>query len=143
MSNRPFMAYGEGDYARHYLDIVGAAADQPIFAHVNWFQRGEDGRFLWPGYRDNLRPLLWLMRLRDGEVTGTATPVGIVPTREELQLEGVDVRPEDLDRILAIDVARWRQEMGYREEHLSQFPGLPEQIWEAHRRVAAALDAEA
>jgi phosphoenolpyruvate carboxykinase (GTP) len=143
MSMRPFMAYPEGAYGAHWLKIIGAAKVQPIFAHVNWFQRGEDGRFLWPGYRDNLRPLLWLMRLRDGEVTGRATPVGILPTKEELELEGVDVRPEDLDHILAVDVARWRQEMGHREEHLAQFPGLPEEIWEAHRRVAAALDAEA
>ncbi len=71
MSNRPFMAYGEGDYAEHYLRIVGAAKDQPIFAHVNWFQRDpEDGHFLWHGYRDNLRPLLWLLQLKNGEVTG-------------------------------------------------------------------------
>ncbi|MGY1632468.1 phosphoenolpyruvate carboxykinase (GTP) [Geodermatophilus sp. SYSU D01186] len=142
MSMRPFMSYPEGPYAAHWLKVIGAATDQPIFAHVNWFQRGEDGRFLWPGYRDNLRPLLWLMRLRDGEVTGTQTPVGIVPTKEELELEGVDITPADLDTILTIDTARWRQEMAHREEHLSAFPGLPEEIWEAHRRVAAALDAE-
>ncbi|WP_309233064.1 phosphoenolpyruvate carboxykinase (GTP) [Blastococcus sp. TML/C7B] len=90
MSMRPFMAYSEGRYAEHWLKIIGAAKDQPIFAHVNWFQRGEDGRFLWPGYRDNLRPLLWLMQLRNGEVTGRQTPVGIVPTKEELSLEGMD-----------------------------------------------------
>jgi phosphoenolpyruvate carboxykinase (GTP) len=143
MSNRPFMAYGEGDYAAHYLDIVGAAKEQPIFAHVNWFQRGEDGRFLWPGYRDNLRPLLWLMQLKNGEVKGRQTPVGIIPTREELNLEGVDITPEDLDTILSIDVPRWQQEMGFREEHLMQFDNLPEEIWEAHRRVARALDDEA
>jgi phosphoenolpyruvate carboxykinase (GTP) len=142
MSMRPFMSYPEGPYAAHWLKVIGAARNQPIFAHVNWFQRGEDGRFLWPGYRDNLRPLLWLMRLRDGEVTGTQTPVGIVPTKEELELEGVDITPADLDTILTIDTARWRQEMAHREEHLSAFPGLPEEIWEAHRRVAAALDAE-
>jgi phosphoenolpyruvate carboxykinase (GTP) len=143
MSNRPFMAYGEGDYAAHYLDIVGAAKEQPIFAHVNWFQRGEDGRFLWPGYRDNLRPLLWLMQLKNGEVKGRQTPVGIIPTKEELNLEGVDITPEDLDTILSIDVQRWQQEMGFREEHLMQFDNLPEEIWEAHRRVARALDDEA
>jgi phosphoenolpyruvate carboxykinase (GTP) len=140
MSNRPFMAYGEGDYAAHYLKIVGAAKDQPIFAHVNWFQRGENGRFLWPGYRDNLRPLLWLMQLKSGEVTGRQTPVGIIPTKEELNLEGVDITPEDLQTLLTIDNARWRQEMGFREEHLNQFDNLPEEIWEAHRRVAKALD---
>jgi phosphoenolpyruvate carboxykinase (GTP) len=143
MSMRPFMAYSEGAYAAHWLDIIGSATDQPLFAHVNWFQRDpEDDHFLWPGYRDNLRALLWLMRLRNGEVTGTRTPVGIIPTREELELTGSDVRPEDLDRLLTIDVARWREEMARREQHLAQFAGLPEAIWEAHRRVAAALDAE-
>lgn len=141
MSNRPFMAYGEGDYARHYLDVVGAATEQPIFAHVNWFQRDpDDGHFLWPGYRDNLRPLLWLLQLKDGEVSGRRTAVGILPTEEELDLEGVDIAPEDLERILTIDTERWQQEMGFREEHLSQFERMPEEIWEAHRRVAADLD---
>ena len=141
MSNRPFMAYGEGDYAAHYLAVVGAAKEQPIFAHVNWFQRDpEDGHFLWPGYRENLRALLWLIRLKQGEVSGRQTPVGIVPTPEELGLEGLDLPERDLERLLTIDVARWRQEMGFREEHLAQFERLPEEIWEAHRRVAAALE---
>ncbi|RZU31820.1 phosphoenolpyruvate carboxykinase (GTP) [Blastococcus saxobsidens] len=143
MSMRPFMAYSEGAYAAHWLKIIGSAEDQPIFAHVNWFQRGDDGRFLWPGYRDNLRPLLWLMQLRNGEVTGRQTPVGVVPTKEELQLEGMDdLRPDDLDTILSIDIRRWQQEMAHREQHLSQFRDMPEAIWAAHRRVSAALDAQ-
>jgi len=141
MSNRPFMAYGEGDYARHYLDVVGAASDQPIFAHVNWFQKDpDDGHFLWPGYRDNLRPLLWLLQLRNGEVEGRRTAVGRIPTEAELDLEGMDVPAADLERVLSIDKERWQQEMGFREEHLSQFDRMPEEIWEAHRRVAADLD---
>ena len=83
MSMRPFMSYPEGAYAAHWLKIIGAAADQPIFAHVNWFQRDpQDGHFLWPGYRENLRPLLWLLRLKDGEVHGEQTPVGVVPTKD-------------------------------------------------------------
>jgi phosphoenolpyruvate carboxykinase (GTP) len=144
MSMRPFMAYSEGAYAAHWLKVIGSATDQPIFAHVNWFQRDpEDGHFLWPGYRDNLRPLIWLMQLRNGEVTGRQTPVGVVPTEEELDLRGMNLSPGGLDRLLTIDIPRWQQEMTYREEHLAQFPDLPEAIWEAHRRVAAALDAEA
>jgi phosphoenolpyruvate carboxykinase (GTP) len=143
MSNRPFMAYGEGDYAQHYLDIVGAATDQPIFAHVNWFQRDpDDGHFLWPGYRDNLRPLLWLLQLRNGEVKGRKTAVGIIPTEEELNLEGVDISAEDLKTILSINKPRWQQEMAHREEHLALFDNMPEAIWEAHRRVAEALEQE-
>jgi phosphoenolpyruvate carboxykinase (GTP) len=141
MSMRPFMSYAEGEYAAHWLRIVGAATEQPIFAHVNWFQKDpDDGHFLWPGYRDNLRPLLWLMQLKDGEVSGRPTPVGIIPTEEELALDGCTVDPGDLATLLDIDVPRWREEMGFREEHLRQFDGLPEEIWEAHRRVAAALD---
>ena len=141
MSMRPFMSYGEGDYAQHWLDIVGAVKDKPIFAHVNWFQRSqEDGHYLWPGYRENLRPLLWLMALKNGEVDGVKTPAGIIPKQEELNLEGLEMPQADLDRILSIDVPRWREEMGYREEHLKAFERLPQEIWEAHRRVAKDFD---
>jgi phosphoenolpyruvate carboxykinase (GTP) len=144
MSMRPFMSYPEGKYAAHWLAIIGACAEaeRPIFAHVNWFQRDAgDGHFLWPGYRENLRALLWLMQLREGEVTGVRTPVGILPARDELNLDGLAIDDGDLDQLLTIDTARWRQEMGFREKHLKQFDGLPEEIWEAHRRVAAELGA--
>jgi phosphoenolpyruvate carboxykinase (GTP) len=134
------MSYPEGAYAAQWLEIIGAAAEKPIFAHVNWFQRDpHDSHFLWPGYRDNLRPLLWLIQLKNGEVTGTQTPVGILPTIDELDLEGCDVARADLEHLLTIDIARWRQEIANREEYLAQFEGLPDEIWEAHRRVAAAL----
>jgi phosphoenolpyruvate carboxykinase (GTP) len=140
MSMRPFMSYPEGAYAAHWLAVVGRCAEPPIFAHVNWFQRdAADGHFLWPGYRENLRALLWLMQLREGEVTGVRTPVGILPAKDELNLGGLSIDPGDLDKLLTIDTARWRQEMGFRENHLAQFEGLPEEIWAAHRRVAAAL----
>ena len=141
MSMRPFLSYPEGAYAAHWLKIIGAATDRPIFAHVNWFQRDPgDDHYLWPGYRENLRALLWLVRLAKGEVTGRATPVGILPNRDELDLDGLDMPEHDLDRLLVIDVARWQREMQRRERYLARFTDLPEAIWEAHRRVAAALD---
>jgi phosphoenolpyruvate carboxykinase (GTP) len=141
MSMRPFLAYPEGPYAAHWLKIIGECADKPIFAHVNWFQRDAgDGHFLWPGYRENLRALLWLMQLRDGEVSGVESPVGILPTEDELNLDGLKIAPQELARLLTIDVDRWKQEIGFRQAHLAQFPDLPEEIWAAHRRVSAALD---
>ncbi|HTV99306.1 MAG TPA: phosphoenolpyruvate carboxykinase (GTP) [Streptosporangiaceae bacterium] len=141
MSMRPFMAYPEGAYAAHWLKVIGSASTQPIFAHVNWFQRDtEDGHYLWPGYRENLRPLLWLLRLQAGEVTGRPTPVGIVPEKDELDLDDISIAPQELETLLTIDTHRWKEEMKHREEHLSQFPNLPEEIWQAHRRVAAELD---
>jgi len=143
MSMRPFMSYPEGPYAAHWLKIVGAASEQPIFAHVNWFQRDpEDGHFLWPGYRENLRALLWLMQLKNGEVKGRETAVGILPTDDELDLTGLDLPQHDLDRVLTIDVERWKQELDNRQTHLEQFPGLPEEIWAVHRRIVATLAEE-
>lgn len=141
MSMRPFMSYPEADYAAHWLAVLDKVTDKPIFAHVNWFQRGDDGRFLWPGYRENLRPLLWLMQKKYGEVTGVESPVGVLPSRDELNLEGLDDQAlADLDTLLTIDRDRWQQEMGYRQEHLEQFNGLPDAIWQAHRRVSSQLD---
>ncbi len=141
MSMRPFMSYPEGRYAAHWLAIVGAAREKPIFAHVNWFQRDpDDGHFRWPGYRENLRALLWLVRLKNGEVSGAPSPVGVLPTRDELELQGLEIDPTDLDVLLSIDIARWQQEMGFRQAHLEQFADLPEPIWAAHRRVARAVD---
>jgi phosphoenolpyruvate carboxykinase (GTP) len=140
MSMRPFLSYPEGLYAAHWLKIIGECTDKPIFAHVNWFQRdAEDGHFLWPGYRENLRALLWLMQLRDGEVSGVESPVGILPTKDELNTDGLEIDPADLDTLLTIDVERWKQEIGFRQSYLEQFAGLPEEIWAAHRRVAEAL----
>jgi phosphoenolpyruvate carboxykinase (GTP) len=141
MSMRPFMSYHEAAYAAHWLTIIGAAKDKPIFAHVNWFATDpDDGHFLWPGYRENLRPLLWLLAVHAGEVTGVATPVGVVPAEQELNLNGLSLPAHDLATLLNIDVPRWQQEMSLRAEHLEAFDDLPEEIWAAHRRVAAALE---
>jgi len=79
------------------------------------------------------------MQLRNGEVTGRPTPVGVIPTVDELEMDGLEIPPADLDRLLSIDVDRWNQEMAHRAEHLSQFAGLPDEIWQAHHRIAAAL----
>jgi phosphoenolpyruvate carboxykinase (GTP) len=121
---------------------VAAVLDEAELKNVpvrEYVRFSEDGHFLWPGYRDNLRPLIWLLQLNNGEVTGTQTPVGILPTIEELDLEGCDIAPDDLEQLLTMDIARWRQEIANREEYLAQFDSLPEEIWEAHRRVTAAL----
>ena len=79
------------------------------------------------------------MQLHDGEVTGIESPVGILPAKDELNTDGLDIDPADLDKLLTIDIDRWQQEIGFRQAHLEQFTGLPEEIWAAHRRVAKAL----
>ena len=83
------------------------------------------------------------MQLKNGEVTGRPTRRSAYCRRSRsCDLDGLEISQEDLDAILTIDVDRWREEMGFREEHLEQFANLPEEIWEAHRRVTAALEAQ-
>ncbi len=139
MSMRPFMSYSEGAYAQHWLDIIGQARHKPAFAHVNWFQRDADGRYLWPGYSENLRALLWLLDLAEGDATGEESPAGVLPRASEMNLNGLDIAPEDLERLLSIDNERWESEMLNRQEYLLQFDGLPESIWQAHRDMAHAF----
>ena len=141
MSMRPFLSYPEGDYAQHWLSILGNLAHPPIFAHVNWFQRDPDnGRYLWPGYRENLRALLWLIDHHHGRANGQHTPVGTLPTADELDLDGLNLQAGDLDRLLHIDRARWGAEMGHRSEHLAQFPNLPKPIRDVHKRITTQLE---
>lgn len=138
MSMRPFMSYPEGKYAEHWLTILGQLTHPPIFAHVNWFQRDpDDGRYLWPGYRENLRALLWLIEHQAGRANGQTTAVGVIPTPGELGLDGLDLPAGDIERLLNIDNARWREEMQRRGEHLAQFADLPESIRSVHERITA------
>ncbi len=140
MSLRPFMSFGEGDYAQHWLNVLGRLANPPVFAHVNWFrQRG--GTYLWPGYGENLRPLLWLLDFAAGRVVGRETPVGTVPLAEELDLRGLTIAPEDLDELLSVDSSRWRREMDGRTAHLAQFERLPHEITAAHERAVRGFGA--
>lgn len=140
MSMRPFLSYPEGRYAQHWLDVLGRVTEPMTFAHVNWFQRDpEAGRYLWPGFRDNLRVLPWLLDFREGAVSGMQTPVGAVPTAAELNLTGLDIPDADLTRLLTIDPVRWGQEMRSRTAHLDAFSGLPDEVWQVHRDMAAAI----
>ena len=134
MSLRPFMSYGEGDYARHWLATLAQVREAPVFAHVNWF-RQRDGRYLWPGYGDNLRPLLWLLDYAAGRVSGRETPVGAVPEEAELDLRGLSLSEADLNELLSVDPKRWEREMHERTGHLAQFAGLPTEISAAHERA--------
>jgi phosphoenolpyruvate carboxykinase (GTP) len=142
MSMRPFMSYAEGPYAEHWLDVMRRAKTPPVFGHVNWFQRDANGRYIWPGYGENLRALLWLLDFAKGKVSGHETPIGVLPVREELNLEGLSIADADLERLLGYDPERWAREVGARKEHLEGFPNLPDEIWRAHEHLASGVHAQ-
>ena len=113
MAMLPFMGYHVGDYLSHWIDLGknADAAKLPKIFYVNWFRRGDDGRFLWPGFGENSRVLEWIIGRIEGEVAGEQTPIGIVAKPEEFNLDGLDVEERDLAEALAVNSEEWQQEL--------------------------------
>ena len=118
MAMLPFLGYNVGDYFQHWINI-GKQADEsklPKVFFVNWFRRGDDGRFLWPGFGENSRVLKWAIERIEHKADGKSTPIGIVPTAADLDLSGLDVDPADVDEALAVNAEEWRAELPLIEE---------------------------
>ncbi len=140
MAMKPFCGYHYGDYFAHWLSFDRPGTTLPAIFHVNWFRKGGDGRFLWPGFGDNLRVLEWMIDRVAGRAAGRETPVGVVPSPAELRLDGLDIPRESLEELLTIDEAGWREELAAIGSYLQEFsPRLPEALTREQARVAAAL----
>ncbi len=118
MAMLPFIGYNVGDYFQHWIDVgKGADADKlPKIFYVNWFRRGDDGRFLWPGFGENSRVLKWAIERIEGKAAAQETAIGHVPSVDHLDLAGLDVPPADVEAALAVDLAEWRAEIPLIEE---------------------------
>ncbi len=126
----PFIGYNGGDYMQHWLDIgQKSGAKLPKLFWVNWFRRGDDGSFLWPGFGDNSRVLKWVLERLDDDADAVETAIGLVPTADALDTDGLDIEPAVLDELLAVDNESWRQEIPIIEQHFD-FVGerLPETL---------------
>jgi phosphoenolpyruvate carboxykinase (GTP) len=118
MAMLPFLGYNVGDYFQHWIDL-GKNADEskmPAVFFVNWFRRGDNGRFLWPGFGENSRVLKWAIERIEHQADGKSTPIGIVPTAADLDLDGLDVDAADVDEALKVNVDEWRNELPLIEE---------------------------
>ena len=127
----PFCGYNIGDYITHWLDIGRAtSADKlPKLFWVNWFRKGDDGKFLWPGYGDNSRVLKWVLERVAGTGEATDTPIGFVPTLDAIDTTRLDIDDETMLEVLAVDSDAWREEIPLIEKHFG-FIGarLPHEI---------------
>jgi phosphoenolpyruvate carboxykinase (GTP) len=113
MAMLPFIGYNAGDYFQHWIN-VGKAADAaklPKIFYVNWFRRGADGHFLWPGFGENSRVLKWIIERIEGQATATETPIGRVPAADQIDLIGLPTPPEDVSASLVVDVDEWQAEI--------------------------------
>jgi phosphoenolpyruvate carboxykinase (GTP) len=129
----PFCGYNMADYLGHWLDIGGAtSADKlPKIFYVNWFRKGPDGKFLWPGFGENSRVLEWVFQRVNGEGGAAETPIGYVPRPEDLDSDGLDVSSADLAELLRVDADEWRDEVPSIEEHFDFLgPRLPDTLRE-------------
>jgi phosphoenolpyruvate carboxykinase (GTP) len=118
MAMLPFIGYHVGDYFQHWID-TGKRADAtklPKIFYVNWFRRGEDKRFLWPGFGENSRVLKWAVERIEGTAAAQETPIGYVPTADDLDLSDLDAARADIEAALEVDVEEWRAEVPMIEE---------------------------
>jgi phosphoenolpyruvate carboxykinase (GTP) len=118
MAMLPFLGYHVGDYFQHWLDL-GKNSDEsklPKVFFVNWFRRGEGGKFLWPGFGENSRVLKWIVDRIEHKVGGQETPIGVVPSVGDLDLDGLEVNPADVEKALVVNASEWRKELPLIEE---------------------------
>jgi phosphoenolpyruvate carboxykinase (GTP) len=140
----PFCGYNMGDYFGHWLATGRRAADPeklPHIFYVNWFRKGEDGSFLWPGYGENSRVLEWVFERVSGRGEAVETPIGWVPAPGAIDLDGLDVSKEDMEELLRVDASEWKAELPLIREHFDTFGShLPSELYDSladlERRVS-------
>jgi phosphoenolpyruvate carboxykinase (GTP) len=137
----PFCGYNMGDYFAHWLAVGGHGdpALLPALFFVNWFRRGDDGKFLWPGYGDNSRALAWALERVHGNATAADTPIGYVPTASALDLNGLDLVDESLTSLLRVDPAEWLTEVAAIKTHYATFDRLPAELLDELHTLEKAL----
>jgi phosphoenolpyruvate carboxykinase (GTP) len=133
MAMLPFIGYHAGDYLRHWTEIAkhaGTDAHLPKIYQVNWFRRGADGKFLWPGFGENSRILKWIVERLEGTGEATETPIGSVPAPGAIDTEGLDVTAADLAEALRVNVEEWWVEIPQIIAWLEKFGDkLPAPLW--------------
>lgn len=141
MAMLPFIGYHAADYFRHWLDMgARAGAKMPSVFHVNWFRTDDNGKFLWPGFGDNMRVLEWVLGRVSGKTGAVESALGFQPRPEDLNLAGLNVDAAGLSELLAVKTADWQEEIESQEKFFNKIgPKLPKEIWDEHRALKQRL----
>jgi phosphoenolpyruvate carboxykinase (GTP) len=116
MAMLPFCGYDMGDYFEHWLEMQNVIQDPPKLYLVNWFRQGADGKFLWPGFGENMRVLKWIVDRVSGKVGAHETIMGLVPHASDLELKGAAVTEATVAELTRIDAEGWKQEFELQQE---------------------------
>ncbi len=140
MAMLPFCGYNMADYFAHWLGMGTRLQHPPAIFHVNWFRTDADGGFLWPGFGQNVRVLKWILGRVRGEGQAIETPIGLTPTPDALDLDGLDLPRSTLEELLRVDRDEWSGELEPQRKFLERFgERLPREIWHEHEQLVARL----
>jgi len=141
MAMLPFCGYNMADYFGHWLEMGKRIPKPPKIFHVNWFRKGADGKFLWPGYGENVRVLKWILERVEGRGAAQETPIGYVPAKNGLTLDGLKVSGEALNELIRVNPADWENELEDSKQFLVKFGArLPREIREEHGKLAKRFE---
>ncbi len=142
MAMLPFCGYHMGDYFKHWIDMGKRMSNPPKIFHVNWFRQDEDGNFLWPGFGENLRVIEWILDRCRGEADAQISPIGYLPTTDSLDLTGLDVSQDALDKLFSVNPMDWREETNQTATFFETFGDrFPKELWEQHESLKLRLKA--
>ena len=140
MAMKPFCGYNFADYFAHWLSFDRPGAKLPKVFHVNWFRKGDDGQFLWPGFGENLRVLEWMIERVQGRADAIETPIGMLPDTESFNLAGVGMSPEAFADLFKLDRVAWKAEFEEISEYLGSYgPAMPGALCAEAQRTLDAL----
>ncbi|MHB8542283.1 MAG: phosphoenolpyruvate carboxykinase (GTP) [Candidatus Acidiferrales bacterium] len=140
MAMLPFCGYNMADYFRHWLDMGKRVAHPPRIFHVNWFRKGDEGKFLWPGYGENVRVLKWMLDRIEGRAKATETPIGFVPAPGSLTLDGLNISADTMAKLLHVDTSVWADEYDAIGKFLEKFgKRLPEELHQEQEKLGQRL----
>jgi len=140
MAMKPFCGYNFADYWSHWLSFGEKSNQLPAIFHVNWFRRDESGRFLWPGFGDNLRVLRWIIDRCEGRAEAIETPIGFLPDPSDIDVSGLDMRDGDLEELLRVDREAWIEELKSIGDYLNDFGDrVPQQLKTEQRKILDSL----
>ncbi len=142
MAMLPFCGYNIGDYFRHWLETGPRLTNPPLIFHVNWFRKDATGKYLWPGFGDNMRVLKWMIDRCEDKSGAQRTAIGCIPRAEDLDLEGLEgVSAEQLKTLLSVEPNEWKKELaGQKEFFDSLAPNVPTELLAQHDKLAERLD---
>jgi len=142
----PFCGYNMSDYFQHWLDMEHKLEESggtlPNIYCVNWFRKGDDGKFVWPGYGENMRVLKWMIDRLEGTAKGLENGFGVSPSYSEINWTGLDFSQAQFDSVTSLDKAAWKQEFALHDELFAQLAyHLPKQLVETKAKLEQSLTA--